>query len=269
MANTARVTLEEALRRKQLDRTLTTVAPVGVAQAWAATGVPAVDAALHGGFPQGHLSELSGPASSGRLTVALAALAQATARGELVAYIDTFDQLDVTSATAAGIALDRLLWVRGKATLSLNQPPSVVHVPALAALRTRALEQALKAFMLVLQAGGFSLVVFDLANVPMNMLRRLPASTWLRVQRVIEGREVACVLLTPEPLARSAGGLTLSLEARTTWQGDTPQGRVLTGVALEGRVRSPRQGRSGTVAVSAAVPDAPTWDVLALQARVG
>jgi hypothetical protein len=49
------------------------------------------------------------------------------------------------------------------------------------------------------------------------------------------------VLLTPEPLARSAGGLTLLLTARATWSGDAPRARVMSGLALDGRVISPRR----------------------------
>ena len=35
--------------------------------------------------------------------------------------------------------------------------------------------------------------------------------TWLRLHRVIEGSETACVLLGSEPMARSAGGVTVQL----------------------------------------------------------
>jgi len=35
----------------------------------------------------------------------------------------------------------------------------------------------------------------------------------LRVQRVIEGSDTTCVLIAPEPLARSAGGVTLNVQA--------------------------------------------------------
>ena len=46
----------------------------------------------------------------------------------------------------------------------------------------------------MLQAGGFGLVAIDLADVPGATLRRLPFTTWLRVQRVVEGSDTACVL---------------------------------------------------------------------------
>src|SRR5579862_2748209 len=73
------------------------------------SGVPAIDA-LTGGLPRGCLTEVCGPASSGRTTVLLAALAAATRRGEFCVVVDASDTLDPHSAAAAGIDLDRLLW---------------------------------------------------------------------------------------------------------------------------------------------------------------
>src|SRR5579872_262893 len=51
------------------------------------SGIPALDA-LAGGLPRGCLTEIYGPASSGRTSVMLAALAAATRRGEYCALID-------------------------------------------------------------------------------------------------------------------------------------------------------------------------------------
>jgi recA bacterial DNA recombination protein len=75
------------------------------------SGIPAIDA-LTGGLPRGCLTEIYGPASSGRTTLLLAALAAATRRGEFCAVVDASDSLDPQSAVAAGVELDRLLWVR-------------------------------------------------------------------------------------------------------------------------------------------------------------
>ncbi|HEV2728492.1 MAG TPA: hypothetical protein VGV15_00545, partial [Terriglobales bacterium] len=75
------------------------------------SGIPALDA-LTGGLPRGCLTEICGPASSGRTTVLLAALAAATRRGEYCAVIDASDALDPHSLAATGIDLDHLLWVR-------------------------------------------------------------------------------------------------------------------------------------------------------------
>src|SRR5215471_7492997 len=49
-----------------------------------ACGIPELDA-LTGGWPRGCLSEICGSASSGRTSIALASLAQATRRGEACA----------------------------------------------------------------------------------------------------------------------------------------------------------------------------------------
>jgi hypothetical protein len=44
-----------------------------------------------------------------------------------------------------------------------------------------------------------TLVVIDLIDVPANALRRLPASTWFRVERAIEGSDTAVLILAAMP----------------------------------------------------------------------
>ena len=235
MAHPAVAVLESALRARKLDRTLTTTLPPvegADPSCLAPLDIPGVDACLRGGLPRGQLSELAGPCSSGRMGLGLQLIAAATQRGEIAAVVDTCDRLDVASAAAAGVDLDRLLWIRGDAS------------PV-----DRAIDRALKALNLVLQAGGFGIVAIDLAEVPPLKLRQIPFTTWPRVQRVIEGSDTACVLLTAEPLARSAGGLTLSLAGRSTWAGVSDRSRVLQGNDLRVRVVSPRKRIDGDVRV--------------------
>jgi hypothetical protein len=182
-----------------------------------------IDTRLNGGFPRGQLSELVGPRSSGRTSVLHALLAAATERGEFVALVDTLDTFDPASAAEAGVDLDRLLWVRGP---SLTQDTAVAPSGD---LFQRACERALKAFNLILQAGGsgtpFS-AVLDLVDVPALVIRRIPFITWLRLQRVIEGRDGLGVIVADTSLGRSARGITLQLAAplearppqRSPWQ---------------------------------------------------
>ena len=76
------------------------------------SGVAELDAVLGGGFPRGSLVELCGPASSGRTSLAFSLLAQATEREEACAFVDVCDSLDPLSLAAAGVELQRLLWIR-------------------------------------------------------------------------------------------------------------------------------------------------------------
>ena len=233
MANIALARLETALAARKLDRTLTTALPPlerQDASAFITTDVPALDACLRGGLPRGQLSETVGPSSSGRTSLCLQTIAAVTRRGEIAALVDSFDRLDVAAAAAAGIDLERLLWIRG-------HEARIAH--------------ALKALNLVLQAGGFGCVALDIADIPLIELKRIPFTTWLRVQRVIEGSDTACVLVAPQPLARSAGGLTLMLTGRTRWSGDADRSRRLTGADLNIRVVSPRRRVDGEVGVRA------------------
>jgi hypothetical protein len=203
-----------------------------------------VDALLRGGLPRGQLSEVAGPHSSGRTTMLLHLLGAATRSGEIAALVDTNDRLDVASAAAAGIDLDRLLWIRGD------------RAPV-----DRLVDRALKALNLVLQAGGFGVVAIDLADIPARVLRTLPFTTWLRLQRIVEGSDTACVLITPEPLARSAGGLTVMCAGRTTWTdaaavSTVPARPRFTGLDTEIRVVSPRRRVDGEARLTAVANDA-------------
>lgn len=76
------------------------------------TGIEPVDQLLHGGLPEGAISELVGPVCSGRTTVALAFLAAVTKEGSVCAWIDASDALDPETAAANSVDLERLLWVR-------------------------------------------------------------------------------------------------------------------------------------------------------------
>jgi hypothetical protein len=116
----------ESLRNLLREQGLGSALPAPAAKSYppASTGFTALDALLGGGIPRGQVTELVGPASSGRTSVAFAILAEATARGEVAAYIDASDSLDPRSAQKAGIALERLLWVRcGVETGALACPP--------------------------------------------------------------------------------------------------------------------------------------------------
>lgn len=225
----SRAALESLLRTRQLDATLTTATPwrQDETERLAPTGCAALDASLGGGLRRGHLSEIVGARSSGRATVFCRLAAAATARGEVVALIDTHDRFDPVSAAAAGLDLGRLLWIR-----DTGQP-----------------ERALKAMNLVLQAGGFGVVAFDLAETGRAALRQFPHPTWMRLARVIEGSTTVAILIGAEHVARSPGGVTIALESSPgvpagSWQGGHARARRLSGLPIRTRVISARTGLS-------------------------
>lgn len=237
-----RTALLTALRARQLDRTITTALPVADAadeQAVGSTGLPRLDERIGGGLPRGHMSEVVGPRSSGRTSVVLGAMAAATARGELVALVDALDMLDVASAEAAGVALDRLLWIRGHAVTS----PGFCRE-----LNGRAIEQAVRALGLVLQAGNFGLVVLDVGDVPLDAVKRLPFTTWLRLQRMIEGSQTIGLVAADAPISRSAAGLSIRLQPPARPRTAARFGsRLFEGVDVEVRVSRARvQGGDDT-----------------------
>src|SRR5690348_3403546 len=80
------------------------------APATVSSGIAQIDA-LTGGLPRGALTEIFGPASSGRTSMILAALAEAS-RQEVCALVDAGDSLHPESAAAASLDLRRLLWIR-------------------------------------------------------------------------------------------------------------------------------------------------------------
>ena len=242
----ARAALESLLRARQLDRTLTTAIPQADPRdehALAPSGISALDTRLGGGFPRGQLSELVGPRSSGRTSLLLQTIAAATARGELVALVDALDMLDVESAAAAGVDFSRLLWIRGHVVTNQGMARE---------LNQRAMEQAIRAFTLVLQAGNFGLVVFDVAEAPADAVRRLPFTTWLRLQRMVEGSQTACLLIGSEAMARSSAGLTLKLGIRNLEFGIRFNARLFDGIDVEARVvrARAREQEEACVAVS-------------------
>ena len=58
------------------------------------------------------------------------------------------------------------------------------------------------------------------------------------------------------PVSRSAGGVTLSLAGRTTWEGTTDRSRRVSGGDVQVRVVSPRRRVDGDVRVGTVVREA-------------
>jgi hypothetical protein len=201
-----------------------------------ATGLADIDALLDGGLPRGQLSEWHGPASSGRTGLLLALLAQVTRRGALAALVDPLDAFDPVSAAASGIDLARLLWLRGPRGAGEDVPP-------------KAVSEATVAVATLAGSGLFEIVALDLAGAG-TALRALPATTWLRLQRLVEQTPTALVVVADQHVACSPGGATLALEpAGVQWSGPPGPARLLRTLAAHARV-----GRQGLRAAQVHLP---------------
>src|SRR5712691_3876204 len=181
------------------------------------SGIAAMDA-FTGGLPRGCLTEICGPASSGRTTVLLAALAAATRRGEFCVLVDASDALDPHSVAAAGVELDRLLWVRcgedspqkSRAKEKSSQA-AFRFVQAGSQKDENRLEQLLRATDMLLESGGFGLIALDLCDLPLQAARRIPLTTWFRYRRAVEHTPTVLLAVEQHPIAGSCSSLLLQL----------------------------------------------------------
>jgi hypothetical protein len=143
------------------------------------TGIPSVDDSA-GGLPRHALTELIRPAASCGGHLFLSQLLAATrALPARVALIDAADQFDPGSLTAAD--LEHLVWIRCRA-------------PA----------DALPVADLLAREANLDLVALDLSGVSIGQLRRIPATTWYRLQRAVEQTDLAFLVITPAVLVPSA-----------------------------------------------------------------
>jgi hypothetical protein len=164
------------------------------------TGIPEMDA-LVGGLPRGAMTEICGAACSGRTSLLLSALASRTADGEVCALVDARDSFDPLTANAAGIALEKLLWVR-----------------------CQNIDQALRAMDLLIQAGGFGMVAVDLSDVPTRTVRQVPLNAWFRFRRAVEDTPTILLLLEQESHAKTCASLVLRLErGEARWAATSPR----------------------------------------------
>ncbi len=187
----------------------------------AATGIAPVDELLDGGLPIGAITELTGPESSGRTSLALKFLAQRTGLDRFCAWVDANDAFDPESAAANGLSLRQLLWVRcgdgSAADCAAVGRPSAAKAGLWAKPWTR-LDQALQATDLLLQAGGFAAIVLDLGGIAPEHGGRIPSATWFRFRQAADHARCSLVVLGKTAYAQSSAAVVLKcapMRART------------------------------------------------------
>jgi len=182
------------------------------------TGIDALDQLLGGGLPRGRVVELAGRQSTGRTSLACTIAAHTTHQGELVGWVDPADALDPETVFTTGIAPTLVLWVR----------PRTEH-------------DAPKAAEYLLGAGGFGLVVLDLAEAAPHL--HIP---WARLARAAEQSRTTFLVLAPERRAGPYATLGLELSTRRAqWSRGPGQPALLDGIAAALTVARHRLGAAG------------------------
>jgi hypothetical protein len=142
------------------------------------TGLKSLDEITGGGFPIGAITEIISPRLSAGSCSLIHSLVRAARRdGYFVALIDGRDSFDPTALDNSSA----LLWVRCQKVF-----------------------EAIKAADILLRDGNFPLLIVDLVLNAQEELRKIPQTSWYRLQRLAETTSTACLVLTRQNLVASA-----------------------------------------------------------------
>ena len=184
------------------------------------TGIKELDR-LIGGIPRGATTLATGPESSGRMTLMLSTIASTVTKGFSCALVDAFDSFDADTAGKSGFDLDQMLWVRCGHNL----------------------QNALRATEIVLESGGFGLVILDVASISARARQSIPDSCWFRFRRSVEKNLSSLLIVGPEFMSVSSAQLSLELQlGKARWTGGSTKhslSRSLVGIDFIVKRRKP------------------------------
>jgi hypothetical protein len=204
------------------------------------SGLAPLDTLIDGGIPRGRISEITGRAGSGKTSIAASFVAFATRRGEVAAWLDSSGSFDPESMAAAGVDLRRMLWAsmrRGSAR-DLRSPLQKGR-PVGSGVRSA----IVKAAELVLEAGGFGLVVVDFGEAP----RSLTYASSLRIARAAERSGAAVIAIAPWRMCGTFAALSIAASrAETSFSRLAPGSPVMfDGLAVDAMVARNKMGGTG------------------------
>jgi hypothetical protein len=205
------------------------------------SGLAPLDALIDGGIPRGRISEITGRAGSGKTSIAVSFAAFATRRGEVAAWLDSSGSFDPESMAAAGVELRRMLWASMKSASQLAR----ATLPRRFAVSPPARHQSaiVKAAELVLEAGGFGLVVVDFGEAP----RALTYASSLRIARAAERSGAAVIAIAPWRMCGTFAALSIAASrAETSFSRLAPGSPVMfDGLAVDAMVARNKMGGTG------------------------
>jgi hypothetical protein len=142
--------------------------------------IPLLARATDGGLRKGAITEIISAKMSAGSALLLHSLLQIAQRDRFfLALIDGHDSFDVQSVDAS--TLQHLLWIRCEEAT-----------------------EAIKAADFLLRDGNFPLVILDLVLNSAEELRRIPATSWYRLQRLVEPAPTAFVVMSRHNMVASA-----------------------------------------------------------------
>ncbi len=153
------------------------------------------------GLRRGSIAEIHGTRSSGRTALSFHILAEATSRGEICAVVDLHDNFHPSSASAAGVQLDRLVWVRCGG-----------HAPF-----------AMRSIDLLLHAGGFGVVSLDVCEASARVLNSIPLSYWHRFRQTLQDTPTILLICAASLQAKSCASNNLQTKVKASqWSAEKP-----------------------------------------------
>jgi len=200
---------------------------------------------LVGGIIRRRVSEIIGYPGTGRTALAAAFAVSATRRGEIAAWIDGAGTFDPASIAAAGVDLNRLLWVSAR-------EGTASRLNAATPFGRRRLT-ILKAAELVLDAGGFGLVVVDFGGLKYP----IPQSAALRLARAAERSGAAVIAIAARRMCGTFAALSLAIRRARPIFSRIARGlpTVFVGLKLEATITRNKLGGVGSSAIVRAMVD--------------
>jgi len=106
-----------------------------------------------------------------------------------------------------------------------------VRLERLIWVRSCGAERALKAADLLIQGGGFGVVVLDLGDTPPAAARRISLTSWFRLRRAVEHTPTVLVAVARQSNAGTCASLMLECaRERAEWSGAPRASRLLRGM---------------------------------------
>jgi energy-coupling factor transporter ATP-binding protein EcfA2 len=202
------------------------------------SGLAPLDTLIDGGIPRGRITEITGRAGSGKTSIAASFASFATHRGEVAAWLDSSGSFDPESMAAAGVDLRRMLWasMRRGAARDLRSPLRKGAGPGVRFPIVKAAE-------LVLEAGGFGLVVVDFGEA----VRALTYASSLRIARAAERSGAAVIAIAPWRMCGTFAALSIAASrAATSFSRLAPGSPVIfDGLAVDAMVARNKMGGTG------------------------